>query len=140
MRPIKHLERNDSEQAGHDRQPELLLGAANGDAEHRWKGLRLGAPLNRDHVLDHGRERQRREHIEMLVEAFQHRADCDKLGYDADQRRAGERASSSRGPGSPRRSANSEPNTPPTMPSWPAVKLITRDVMNIVLYVTPMSA
>ena len=30
-------------------------------------------------------------------------------------------------------SMNIEPNTPPSMASWPAVKLITREVENMVL-------
>ena len=35
--------------------------------------------------------------------------------------------------GMPSLSVNIEPNTPPSIASWPAVKLITRDVENMVL-------
>lgn len=35
--------------------------------------------------------------------------------------------------GMPSFSVNIEPNTPPSMASWPAVKLITREVENMVL-------
>jgi hypothetical protein len=35
--------------------------------------------------------------------------------------------------GRPSFSVNIEPNTPPSIASWPAVKLITREVENIVL-------
>jgi len=35
--------------------------------------------------------------------------------------------------GIPSFSVNIEPNTPPSMASWPAVKLITREVENMVL-------
>ena len=35
--------------------------------------------------------------------------------------------------GRPIFSVNIEPNTPPSIASWPAVKLITREVENIVL-------
>ncbi len=42
--------------------------------------------------------------------------------------------------GRPSRSMNSAPNTPPNMPSAPAVKLNTREAVNMTLYVMPMSA
>ena len=35
--------------------------------------------------------------------------------------------------GMPSFSVNIEPNTPPSIASWPAVKLITREVENMVL-------
>ena len=35
--------------------------------------------------------------------------------------------------GRPTRWTNSAPNTPPSMPSWPAVKLMTREAANMML-------
>ena len=61
------------------------------DIEQARKRLRLGAPFDRGELLDHQRERERREHIEMLLEALQHRPHRDDLGDDAEHRAAGER-------------------------------------------------
>ena len=61
------------------------------DPDQPRERLRLGAPFDRRDLLDHQRERERRQHVEMLVEALQHRPHGDEFGDDADDGAAGER-------------------------------------------------
>ena len=58
--PIKQLERANCHRAGEHRQPELLVQNASAtDAEYARKRLRLRAPFNRHHLLNHQRECKR---------------------------------------------------------------------------------
>jgi hypothetical protein len=88
---IEIFEAEDGERAGNDRQPEFLVPDAAAQPNQPRKRLRLGAPFDRRHLLDHQRQRQCREHIEMLVEAFQHRPHRDEFGDDADDGAAEQR-------------------------------------------------
>ena len=81
---VEQLESDDRRSAGGDREPELLVEHARADAEHARERLRLGAPLDRGDLLDHQREREGREHVEVLLEALQHRPHRHELGDDAD--------------------------------------------------------
>ncbi len=74
-----------------DRQPELLVPNAAADPDQLRERLRLGAPFDRRDLLDHQRDRERREHVEMLIEVFEHRPYRDEFGDDADDGAAGER-------------------------------------------------
>ena len=130
---IEQFEADDHDRAGQHRQPELLIEIAAGDVEQPRKRLRLGAPFDRGELLDHQRQRQRREHVEMLVQALEHRPHGDDLGDDAEHRAAGQRKQKPAATGMPMRAMNSEPSTPPSIPSVPAVKLNTREAENITL-------
>ena len=130
---IEVFEPDDGDDAGADRQPVFLVPDAGAHLQQPREGLRLRAPLQRGQVLDQQRDGERREHVEVLVEAFQHRPHRDEFGDDAEQRAAGSVSTSATGQGSPSRSMKSEPKTPPSIPSCPAVKLITREVENMVL-------
>ena len=87
---IEQLEADDHSRARQHRQPELLIEAAAGDVEQPRKRLRLRAPFDRGELLDHQRQRQRGEHVEMLVQALEHRPHGDDLGDDAEHRAAGQ--------------------------------------------------
>ena len=69
----------------------------------------------------------------MLVEALEHRPHGNDLGDDAEHRAAGQREEEADSTGMPIRAMNSEPSTPPSIPSVPAVKLNTREAENITL-------
>ena len=70
----------------------------------------------------------------MLVQALEHRPHGDDLGDDAEHRAAGQCQEKADGQtGMPIRRMNSEPSTPPSIPSVPAVKLNTREAENITL-------
>ncbi len=75
------------------------------------------------------------QHVEMLLDALQHRPHGQDLGDEAEHGAAA--PAPARTPA--RRSCpilwmKSAPSTPPSIPSMPAVKLNTRDAENITLY------
>ena len=88
---IEIFERDDGDRAGYDRQPEFFVPDTAADAEQARKRLRLGAPFDRRDLLDHQRHRERRKHVEVLVEAFQHRPHRNEFGDDADDGAAEQR-------------------------------------------------
>jgi hypothetical protein len=88
---IEQFEADDHASASEHRQPELLIEAAAGDVEEARKRPRLGAPFDCRELLHHQRQRQRGEHVEMLVEAFEHRPHGDNFGDDAEHDAAGQR-------------------------------------------------
>ncbi len=88
---IEQFQPDDDNRTGEHRQPVLLIESAAHDIEDARKRLRLRAPLDRGVLLDDQRERERREHVEVLVEAFQHWPHRHDFGDDAEQRAACER-------------------------------------------------
>ncbi len=83
---IQIFEADDGDRAGDDRQPELFVPDPASPPDQAGKRLRFGAPFDRRHLLDHQRQRQRRKHVEMLVEALEHRPHRDELGDHPDDR------------------------------------------------------
>ena len=59
----------------------------------------------------------------MLVQALEHRPHGDDLGDDAEDRADGKHRRKPTATGMPMPMMNSEPSTPPSIPSVPAVKL-----------------
>ena len=85
--PVEKLQPRENCHARHQRQPEFLVERPTfGDWQEPRKRLRLRAPFDRGHLLDHQRQRERREHVEMLVQLRQYRPHRDDLGNDADRR------------------------------------------------------
>ena len=84
---IQELQPDDHNGTGHHRQPELLVERiAIADAARGGERLRFGAPFDRRHLLDHQRESERGEHVQMLIQLAQHRPHGDDLGDHANRR------------------------------------------------------
>jgi hypothetical protein len=94
---IEQFQADDHGRTGEHRQPELLIESTAGDVEQAWKGPCIRAPLDGGELLDHQRQRQRGEHVEMLVQAFEHRPHRDDLGDDAERRAPGQCKQEARG-------------------------------------------
>ena len=88
---IEQFEADDHDGAGQHRQPELLVEAAAGDRRSRRGNGCASVPHSMAvNCCTISAQRQRREHVEMLVEAFEHRPHGDDLGDDAEHGAAGQ--------------------------------------------------
>jgi hypothetical protein len=63
-----------------------LIEAAARNLEQAGKWPRLRAPLDRGELLEQQRQRQRREHVEMLIQTFENGPHRDDFGDDAENR------------------------------------------------------
>ena len=67
--PIQELQPGEYGRACHQGQPESLIErAAFADRKQVWKWLRLGASFDRCYLLNHHRQCERGEHVEMLLQ------------------------------------------------------------------------
>jgi hypothetical protein len=95
--------------------------------------LRLGAPLNGDELLDHQRQRQGRQHIQMLLQALQHGPDRNDLGQHADQGASREGEHEADDGRASEHVDERRPEHAAEHAELPAVKLMTREAENITL-------
>ena len=128
----------DHSRAGKQRKPELLKSSGPpvpSAKQPRERAAWLGAPFDRRHLLDHQRESERGEHVQMLIQLAQHRPHRDHFGHHARSPRRRPASPRSRAPAAsePQDEQRAEHAAQHGPSVCPAVKLITREAEYIEL-------